>query len=469
MQVQEENSTQALTQAHDQSLKKQLTVFDSISLVIGSVIGSGIFVSPTRVFALLDASPVLALIAWVGAAIISLAGALCYAELGCLFPRAGAEYEYLKNGMGRFWGFLFSWAQLIVLGTGSIAILAIVSSEYLFRSFLPDSSQLALYTKLGACVLVAVLTFINCFGIESGSHIQNALTVIKVISIAFLLGLGIFYFKDLNPSNLFLPIKTGGNFFQEAFRFGSALIACLWAYDGWNNLSRVTEESVDVQKTLPKGLFIGVFLVSLIYLALNCLYFLILSPQEILNTKAIALTALSTLGQKVAWLNALGAPLIIGLIIFFSASGATNGSVLSGARIYFAAARDGLFFDVFGHTHHKTKAPVAALILQGVWSILLITLGNFETLLDYFSFSAWIFYGLCASILIYLRLQNPELERPFRVPLFPITPILFLGAALFLVLSQVVNSPIPSLLSLLGIGSGVIFYYSFIKLSSRSR
>jgi len=445
-------------------LKQRLTVFDSVCLVIGSVIGSGIFVSPTRVLLQLNQSPLLSLGAWFVAALISLAGALCYAELGCMFPKAGAEYEYLKNGLGRFWGFLFAWSQLIVLGTGSIAIMAIISSNYLVEAILPNAPTV--YTKIFAIALVLGLTIANCFGIESGSWLQNVLTIIKVISIVFLLALGLVYWQNLHFENFSQDILISSP--KQAlsglhFKFGAALIACLWAFDGWNNLSRVNEESVNVQKTLPKSLIIGLLFITLIYLSLNCLYFLILPPAQIVQSKAIALSALSVLAGKAAWLKALGVSFIVGLIISFSAGGATNGGVLTGARIYFAAARDKLFFEIFGKTHPKTKAPVPALVLQGAWAIFLICLGNFETLLDYFSFSAWLFYSACACILIYLRRQKPELNRPYKVFAYPFTPIIFLFAALYLVISQVINSPIQSLLSLLGILSGLLFYFPFLR------
>jgi amino acid transporter len=461
--------TQVPPNGDDRSLKKKLTVFDSVCIVIGSVIGSGIFVSPTKVFSALNSSPLWALGAWIVAALISLAGALCYAELGCMFPKAGAEYEYLKNGIGRFWGFLFAWTQLIVLGTGSIAIMSIIGASYFVQALFPGLPNLDLATKFCASSLVVILTLLNCFGIESGSIVQNVLTIVKLLGVAFLVGLGVVYFGSLTPANIVNPaqFQTNTSPLEMSFKFGSALIACLWAYDGWNNLSRVNEESVDIQKTLPRGLLVGVSLVAIVYLILNCLYFAILSPQQIIASKTIALSALGQLAQKVSWLQAIGASTIIGLIIAFSASGASNGAVLSGARIYFAAARDGLFFDIFSHTHHKTKAPVAALILQGAWSVVLICLGNFETLLDYFSFSAWLFYAASAGILMNLRYKQPSLNRPYKVAWYPFVPLAFLIAAVCLALSQIVNAPLQSGLSLLGVLSGVLFYFPFVRHKSK--
>jgi len=451
------------------SLKKELTVFDSVCMVVGSVVGSGIFVSPTRVFELLYQSPVFSLIAWIVTAFVSLAGALCYSELGCMFPKAGAEYQYLKNGFGKFWGFIFAWAQLLVLGTGSIAIMAIVSANYLVQVLFPASNQLELYTRIAASLLVVVLTLINCLGVRSGSLIQNILTVVKVGGIAFLLALGIFYWPHLNVQNLFsggTSAMHSASFMEVCFKFGSAMIACLWAYDGWNNLSRVTEESVNVQKTLPIGLLGGILIVAVIYLSLNTLYFLALSPQEMLSSKAVAISTVNALGSKVGWINSLGIAALIGLLISLSAGGACNGSLLSGARIYFAGARDNLFFKSFAQLDPKSKSPVSSLIIQGIWSVALIWLGkNFETLLDYFSFSAWLFYGACAYILISLRITQPDLKRPYKVLLYPITPIVFLIGAAFLVTSQVVNSPIPSFWSLVAILSGVVFYFGIVKKS----
>lgn len=452
---------EALDEKH--SLKKQLTVFDAVCMVVGSVVGSGIFVSPTRVFDLLYKSPFVSLSAWILAALVSLAGALCYAELGCLFPKAGAEYQYLKNGIGKFWGFIFAWAQLIVLGTGSIAIMAIISANYLVEAIVPGSPAVELYTKIVASLLVVFLTVANCFGIKSGSLIQNLLTIAKVIGVVFLLGLGVFFFSKLNLhnlSNLGSLQASKDSFLTLCFKYGSAMIACLWAFDGWNNLSRVTEEAVDVPKTLPVGLIAGIVIVTVIYLGLNCFYFAVLTPEQIGQSKAIAISAVSELSKSSPFLQSLGIYALIGVLISLSAGGATNGSLLSGARIYFAAARDGLFFKWFSSLSKKSKSPITSLLIQGAWSIGLIWIGkNFETLLDYFSFSAWLFYGACALILIYLRLTKPEMQRPYKVLLYPFTPVIFFLAAAFLVVSQVANSPIPSFWSLAAILSGVVFYF----------
>jgi basic amino acid/polyamine antiporter, APA family len=444
-------------------LKKQLTVFDAVCIVVGSVVGSGIFVSPSRVFNTLFGSPLLSLTAWVAAAVVSLAGALCYAELGCIFPAAGAEYQYLKNGIGKFWGFIFAWAQLLVLGTGSIAIMAIISANYLIESLMPGSANLDLYTKLAASILVAILTLANCLGVKSGSFIQNFLTVAKVIGILFLIGIGIAFFYKLNLGQL----SSMGNLTSTretpiglGLKFGSAMIACLWAFDGWNNLSRVTEEAVDVPKTLPIGLIFGIVSVTAIYLCLNCFYFSVLTPEQIASSKAIAISAVSVLSANSPFLQSIGIFVLIGLLISLSAGGATNGSLLSGARIYFAAARDGLFFKWFAALSKKNQTPINSLLIQGLWAIALIWIGkSFESLLDYFSFSAWLFYAACAVILIQLRIKQPDLKRPYKVLLYPFTPILFFIAAVFLVISQVINAPGPSLWSLVAILSGIIFYF----------
>jgi len=445
------------------SLSKEMSTFDSVCMVVGSVVGSGIFVSPARVFELLYQSPLFSLLAWLVAAFISLAGGLCYSELGCLFPKAGAEYQYLKNGFGKFWGFLFAWTQLMVLGTGSIAIMALVSANYLVGVLFPSYNQADWLSKVTASLLILVLTLINCLGIRSGSSIQNTLTLIKVSGIVFLLVLGLMHWPQLNINALgslgFLNSSNSTDFLHLCFKFGSAMIACLWAFDGWNNLSRVTEESVNVQKTLPVGLLGGIAIATLLYLGLNALYFTVLSPQEMMSSKTVAISVVQRMSQTSNWIQSFGIVSLIGILISLSAGGACNGSLLSGARIYFAGARDKLFFSAFGQIDSKSKAPVTSLIIQAAWSVGLVWLGkNFETLLDYFSFSAWLFYGACAYILIKLRRGQPHLSRPYKVALYPFTPLLFLLGEGFLVSSQIVNSPIPSLWSLIGVLSGVLVY-----------
>jgi L-type amino acid transporter 9 len=438
-----------------EALKKELSAFDSVCIVLGSVIGSGIFVSPHRVFELVDGSISLSLLAWFFAALVSLAGAFCYAELGCLFPRSGAEYQYLKNGLGDFWGFLFSWCQLLVLGTGSIAIMALVSANY-FVGALGQSWPLP--GQLTASILIALLTVVNCFGIRSGSLIQNSFTAVKVLGILALLILGLANLGNLNFDSFFSPAPAKN--LTNPATFGAAMIACLWAYDGWNNLSRITEESKNINRNLPLGLLIGVGLAAAVYLSLNVLYLSALSAGELTGSETIAITLVDKLTSS--W----GGPvaLIVGLFIAFSSAGATNGSLLSGARIYFGAARDGLFFKKLSEVSASSKVPVNALLIQALWAITLIWLGeNFETLLGYFSFSAWIFYALSAIILIKLRLQQPQLERTFKVPFYPVLPLLFLAGALYLITSQFIQSPIQSLLSLLVFVIGSILYFIFIR------
>ncbi|MDX1918090.1 MAG: amino acid permease [Candidatus Caenarcaniphilales bacterium] len=455
-------------------LTRGLGLFGAITLVIGSMIGSGVFVSTAEAYDQVFHSPLLALFSWVIGAGITLMGALCFAELGCMYSKAGGEYEYLKNGLGRFWAFLFIWTQITVYATGSIAIMAFTSASYLMRLVFPLATDLTWQSSIAASVIVAILTLVNCFGVVFVSKVQNALTVVKVLGILSILALGIYAFGKLDFSyltslgDLNQGFTYGEDFktWQFVFGFGSATVACLWAYDGWNNLSRVTEETQHVNRNLPLALLVSIGVVALIYFLMNALYFVALTPAQLSSSKEIAITTAQILTQDDPILSKLGIPFGIGFLIFLSSFGAVNGSVLSGARLFFAPARDGLFLKFFAQVSPKTHTPIAALILQGAISIALIMIGrDFAKLLNYFSFSAWLFYGLCAAVLICLRFSKPDQDRPFKVPGYPFTPIFFLIAALFLIVSQVVNFPGESLLALFVILLGIIPYQFFRKKS----
>lgn len=445
-----------------ESLKKSLRLVDAVALVIGTVIGSGIFASPNRVMVQMG-SIGLSLSVWLVAGLLSLAGALCYAELGAMLPKAGGDYEYLKQGLGRIWGFLFCWSQFLVMKTGSIAIIAFICGKYLCTALfgIDPTTDSDPRIKLVAIGTIILLTLINYFGIRWGALLQNVFTAIKLAALGAIIIFGLMninqffvYWNQPLPPDVYA--KTGVAQTGIVSAFGLAMIKALWAYDGWNNLSFVAEETKNPERDIPRALIFGVLGVTAVYLLVNVAYHAILPPEQLaVKSGAVAYTT----GLKI--LGPLGG-IILALAVAASTFGATNGSLLCGSRIYFAAARDHLFFSKLAEIDPKSGVPRVALILQSAWACLLLIPGNFDTLVDYFGFAAFIFYGLCVYGLMRLRTLYPDLPRPYKVQPYPLVPIVFMAGSAFLVVNTFIGEFTSSLYSLGFILLGLpVFYFLF--------
>ncbi len=462
------DTNQALTNPAQPKLKQTLGLFDATCIALGSMIGSGIFVSTNEAFRLCNNSPSLTLLAWVVGALVSFLGALCFAELSASLPKSGGEYEYLKKAFGRPVAFLFVWTQLIAYASGSIAIMAFTSGSYLAELWSPFP-QLAKadWSIILSAFLVLLLSGLNCLGLDKAAALQNWITSTKFLGILLFLGLGIAALSSMGqtgaPSLSWLNLSNSGG---SIWGFGGAVIATLWAYDGWNNLTRISEEAKDPSITLPRALIISLVICACIYIAINVLYFGLLTPSRIIESQAIAIDSAWVMSMHLPLLSSLPLATILGAFICFSAFGAFNGSIAANARIYFAAARDGLFFPIFKELNPSSGAPVAAIIFQAILAIALIFFGRtFSNLLSYFSFSAWLFYGASAVALIVLRNKGSQPIDTFRVKPYPLIPWLFAGVSFLLVLSQILNAPLQSLLCFGAILAGLLFLPLFTNKS----
>jgi APA family basic amino acid/polyamine antiporter len=444
-------------------LKRDLGTWPAMSIVIGTVIGSGIFLVPKTMIQRVG-SVEWVFVIWVVGGLLSLAGALSYAELAAALPEAGGEYVFLREAYGPLWGFIYSWTQLWVAKSGSIATLATGFFVYLSNFFAPlDTVFYTVPLPLGphggplelrwgqlfAIALIAFLGWLNYFGVKLGGEVQVAVTAVKVALIAVVIAAGLFIGRPhAAPSTPLGPATFTG--------FIAALVAALWAYDGWNNVSMVSSEIRDPQKNLPRALIGGTLAVIAIYMLANAAYFRMMTPHEVAGADRVA----ADMMRKIWHAPGANAVSIAAMISIFAA---LNGSILTGSRVPYAAAREGYFFSAIGYVNPKHRTPGASIAALGAWASVLVLTGKYDDLFNLVIFASWILYGMTAAAVIVLRIKRPELARPYRTLGYPAVPILFVAGALVLLVSTAVDRPRESIMGIGLILLGLPFYYHWRK------
>ncbi len=460
--------------AEDKSqLIRGLTLTDTTALVIGTVIGTGVFLK-TSVMAQQVGTPTLVMGAWVAAGLLSLAGALSYAELGAMMPQAGGEYVYLRKSYGEAAAFLFGWQRFIVAGSASIASLGSGLAIFL-AAFLPLNAVWAghKFTFLGQALdwqfgprqLVAVgaicfLSGLNCLAVAFGGKVQSVLTVLKIAGIAVVV-LGIFFFsRSADWSHL--ATAAGTRTWSGFAAFGTAMLAALWAYDGWNNMPMAAGEVQNPERNIPRALIGGMIIVMAIYCLANLSYFYALPIEDVVTSNSTEHRAALPVASKAAqtFLGDYGGKLVA-LAFVVSAFGALNGSILSNARVPYAMAHDGLFFARMGSLSAGTHVPVWSLIVQAIWSSVLAVSGTYDQLTDCLLFASWIFYGLVTSSVFVLRRRMPEAARPYRTLGYPLMPLVFVLVSVWLVINTFVERRVESVTGLVLILIGLPLYFHF--------
>lgn len=454
-------------------LIRGLTSIDTTALVVGTVIGTGVFLK-TAVMAQQVGTPTLVLAAWIAAGLLSLAGALSYAELGAMLPQAGGEYVYLRKSYGDAAAFLFGWQRFIVAGSASVASLGSGLAIFL-AAFLPLNAvwaehRFALFGQSldwqfgpRQVVAVGVITFLsllNCLAVAFGGKVQSALTVLKIAGIAVVV-LGIFFFaRPADWSHLATPAATSA--WSGWAAFGTAMLAALWAYDGWNNMPMAAGEVQDPGRNIPRALIGGMIVVMAIYCLANLAYFYALPFEDVVTSNSTQYRAALPVAAKAAqtFLGEYGGKLIA-IAFVVSAFGALNGSILSNARVPYAMARDGLFFAKMGTLSAGTHVPVPALLVQAAWSSVLAVSGTYDQLTDCLLFASWIFYGLVASSVFVLRRKMPEAERPYRTLGYPLMPLTFVLVSTWLVINTLIEKRVESVTGLALILIGLPLYFHF--------
>jgi basic amino acid/polyamine antiporter, APA family len=473
----------ATTQHPQTDFVKAISRLDATALVVGSMIGSGIFIVSAQILRDTQA-PGLLLLVWALSGAVTLMGALSYGELAAMFPRAGGQYVYLREGISPLFGYLYGWTLFVVIQTGTIAAVAVAFARFtavLFPTLSPDvflGGTITFPQPIGpiavglspqrilAIVSIAVLTWINVRGVRTAAVIQTTLTAIKTAALAALIVLGITIGRN--------PAALAANFGEHFWPAGgltlallpviaAAMVGSLFSMDAWNNVGFAGSELKDPKKDLPFAMAVGVLIVTALYLLANVAYLNVLpadaisnAPQDRVGTAALQ----AILGDAGLYVMAVA--------IMISTFGCNNGLILSGARVYYAMARDDLFFKSAGLLHPQHKTPTVALVVQAVWTSILCLSGTYSQLLEFVIFAALVFYMITAVGLFVLRVKRPDAERPVKVIGYPWFPALYVALTGLISLALLVVKTTYSALGLLCVLIGVPVYFAWRAMVRRA-
>ncbi len=445
-------------------LVKSLGLLDCTMLIMGSMIGSAIFIAPSLMAGYMP-SPGLILLLWLIGGVITVLGALSYGELAASMPKAGGQYVFLREAYNPLTGFMYGWSLFFVIQVGFIAGVGVAFTKYL-GVFLPVLSESNVVisagpvsvntVQIGAIAGILLLTVINIFGIRLGAMVQNIFTLSKIggllllVSAAFLLGSGD-WSNVTTGETAFRPEAVGMGFFAA---FAVMMSKALFAYDAWNSVTFTAEEVRRPETTIPRALILGTALTTGVYALTNLAYFYILPAG------AMALAPDNRVAAQVMEL-VLGPPgvTLIAIAILISTFGCNNGLILTGARVYYAMAKDGLFFKTVRDIHPKYHTPVKALLLQGIWASALTLTGTYSDLLTYTVFASLLFNALTVAGLFILRFRLPDMERPYKVRGYPFVPALYILIVLFFIVYIMIGDIRNSGLGLIIISTGFPVYF----------
>ncbi|XP_072545246.1 b(0,+)-type amino acid transporter 1-like [Salminus brasiliensis] len=430
-------------------LKSEVGLVGGVSLIAGVMIGSGIFMSPQTVL-LNIGSPGAGLVIWACCGLLAVLASLSYAELGTVIRESGGEYIYILRTSGNLMAFVFAFTSIVVVRPTSLTGVALSFAQNAVAPFYEECPPPVVVVKCVAAIGILFLTIVNCLNVRSAVAVTVFFMVVKLFALVVIVIGGMVFLIQGNTANLQNTFE-GTNL--NISTIGMAFYQCLWSYDGWNNLNSVTEELKRPEVNLPRALMIAIPMVTILYLLVNVSYLAVMTPREMAFSSAVAVTW----GNKVlggwGWVMSIAAAL--------SSFGSLNGSFFSGGRVCFVAAREGHMPDILAMAHVRRLTPSPALIFTTVISLIVLIPGDFEGIVNFFSFTAWFFYGVTLSGLLYLKIKKRDLPRTYTVPI--IIPILVLLAAVFLVLAPIIDNPqIEYLYVTLFILSGVLIYVPFI-------
>jgi basic amino acid/polyamine antiporter, APA family len=425
-------------------LARQLGFLDAVSIVVGVVIGAGIFLVPSLVARTLPSGTAI-LAVWICAGALSFLGGLATAELGAMIPATGGQYVFIREAYGPMPAFLCGWSSFLISQSSAIAWLGVSFALYLSH-FAPLSPVVQ---KLVGLTLIAALAAVNYRGVLLGASVQKLFTLAKVVGLAVLI-LSAFLVKAAPASHAAFTFQWSD--------FGVAMIACLMTYDGWAAVGSVAGEIRDPQRNILRALAVGVGICIAVYVTANAAF---------LHTLGVsALAASERPGAEVATrtMGTLGGNLV-SLVILISIIGATNGWLLTQPRVYFAQARDGLFFRRFGEVHPRYRTPGFSVLMQFAWSAVLLLTGSFEVLINFAMFAIWLFYALTTFGVVVLRRTQPGRPRPYRMWGYPVTPLLFVATAVWFLINMLIEKPVPCLVATGIMLAGVPVYFIWTRRS----
>ena len=448
------------------SLSRRLGLFSAATVVVGSIIGSGIFLTPQRIAAAVEVPGVMIGV-WVLTGLLTLAGALTNAEIASEIAEPGGQYVFFRVLYGDLTAFLYGWCTFIVYQTGSIAAIAVAFARY-FGYFvdLPHLSpaleawQIPLIgniapladigVKMVAIAAIVTVATVNYFGVQFGGFVQNVFTSLKVAALAAIIVLG--FSAGKGSVDHFFPLWGMPSSGDLLGAIGIAMVATLWSYDGWNSLTYLAGEVREPKKNIPRALVLGTVIVICVYVLANMAYLYVLPIGEIARSKLVAADVMERVftGYGGAFISAA---------VMISTFGTVNGTSMTTARVYFAMARDRVFFRSMDKIHPKYHTPTRSLIIQATWASILTLTGTYDQIFTYVVFAAWIFYALGAAGIFIMRRKRPEARSEYRVPGYPVVPLLFVAVATWFVINTLIKQSADSFVGLLLLVAGLPFYY----------
>jgi basic amino acid/polyamine antiporter, APA family len=436
-------------------LSRALRLQDLVFLVVGTVIGSGIFLVPGGVLRSAGYSVPLAIAAWVVGGVLSLLGALTFGELSAMMPKAGGLYVYIRDCFGRLPAFLFGWTLFFVLSAGSVAALAAAFSIYLAEFF--PLSQVA--ARIASVLMIAVIGIVNVRGTRASANLQNVTTAIKVGAL-LLMSTALLVFGHIGHAAGATAHHTPSVGDASVAGFGLAMISVLWGYEGWQYATFSAGEAIHPQRDFPFAFLFGTLLLIAIYVFANFGYLAVLGTEGVANSNRVAATALSTISPIAAKL--------VAAIILISVFSAANSVILTSSRVYYAMAQDGLFFRRLAEVHPRFHTPAFSVVACAIWSAVLAASGTFEQLLTYVIFVGWMFYALAAATIFVYRVRQPQLDRPYRVPAYPLPPVIFIVTVACVAVNTIVNQPTRALVGLSIVFAGTPAYFIWRRLNKQT-
>lgn len=432
-------------------LKPKMTLLNGCTVIIGSIIGSGIFVAPKGV--LLNTGSVgMSLIIWVLSGVYSLIGAFCFAELGCMIPKSGADYAYIMESFGPFLAFIRLWVECIIVRPTSQAIVSLTFALYALRPFYPDCEPPMISVKFLAVVCILLLTFINCWSVKWSTFVQDIFTYGKLLALAIIIVAGIYQLALGKTQNF-----NFDNSVYDVTRIALSFYSGLFAYNGWNYLNFVIEELIEPAKNLPKAIIISVTLVTVVYTMTIVAFHTTLTVAEVLSAEAVAVTFANRIFG--------GFAVLVPVFVAMSTFGGVNGILLTSSRLFYAGAQENQMPSLLSMIQIKHLTPAPAVIAMCLLSLVYLLSNDIYVLINYVGFASWLAIGLAVACVPYLRWKHPEWERPIKIPLF--WPILYIIATMFITIVPMVSDPFSTLMGTLIIATGAPVYWLFIGWKSK--
>ncbi|XP_055699130.1 Y+L amino acid transporter 2 isoform X2 [Phlebotomus papatasi] len=446
-------STKNVSAGDDVALKAKMSLLNGVTVIVGSIIGSGIFVSPTGVLKY-TGSVNMALIVWTVSGVFSMIGAYCYAELGTMITKSGADYAYIMETFGPFMAFIRLWIECMIVRPCSQAIVALTFSVYVMKPFFPECQPPEESARMLAVCCICVLTFVNCWDVKWATKVQDVFTFAKLLALFIIIFVGA-YLLFTGHVEYFTFENTQGDVSNIALSFYSGL----FAYNGWNYLNFIIEELKDPIKNLPRAIAISCTLVTVVYVLANASFYTILSPDEVLGSEAVAVTFADRIFGSMAW--------TIPVFVALSTFGAVNGILLTSSRLFYAGACEGQMPEILTMIQIHRMTPTPAVLIMALLSMLYLMSSDIFALINYVGFATWLSIGVSVLCLPWLRWAQPNLPRPIKVNL--IFPIIYLLATIFVTVVPMYASPVETGYGVLMISSGIPVYFIFISWKNKPK